>query len=126
MISEHKIIGRSYLPKSSLAEHEKDLRRYLYSTEEFEKGQTHDALWNAAQMQMVKSGKMHVYMRMYWAKKILEWSATTREAFCIALYLNNKYELDGRDPNGYAGVAWSIGVVREEPQVCNFKGGYLR
>ncbi|MBN1226808.1 MAG: deoxyribodipyrimidine photo-lyase [Deltaproteobacteria bacterium] len=99
--------------RSSLIEHGKDLRKYIYSAEDFEQGKTHDALWNAAQMQMVKSGKMHGYMRMYWAKKILEWSATAREAFQIALYLNNKYELDGRDSSGYAGIAWSIGGVHD-------------
>jgi deoxyribodipyrimidine photo-lyase len=62
---------------------------------------------------MVKQGKMHGYLRMYWAKKILEWSASPEEAIKTALYLNDRYELDGRDPNGYAGVAWSIGGVHD-------------
>ncbi len=70
--------------------------------------ETHDPLWNAAQRQMVISGWMHNYMRMYWGKKILEWSRTPAEAYRIAVALNDKYELDGRDPNGYAGIAWSI------------------
>lgn len=70
---------------------------------------THDPYWNAAQKEMVLTGKMHGYMRMYWAKKILEWSASPRQAFRTALALNNAYELDGRDPNAFAGVAWSFG-----------------
>ncbi|MGE4412900.1 MAG: deoxyribodipyrimidine photolyase, partial [Candidatus Caldatribacteriota bacterium] len=70
----------------------------------------HDPYWNAAQQEMMISGKMHGYMRMYWGKKILEWSATPQEAFQHCLYLNNKYELDGRDPNSYTGVAWCFGL----------------
>jgi len=89
--------------------HSKDKRDYVYSLEQFEKAQTHDPYWNAAQKEMILTGKMHGYMRMYWGKKILEWSKNPRTAFKIALYLNNKYELDGRDPNGYTGVAWCFG-----------------
>ncbi len=70
-------------------------------------------LWNAAQKEMVYGGKMHSYMRMYWGKKILEWSKTPESALENAIYLNNRYELDGRDPNGYAGIAWSIGGVHD-------------
>jgi deoxyribodipyrimidine photo-lyase len=92
----------------TLAEHARDPRPYLYSEKQFENAETHDPLWNAAQMQMVNSGWMHNYLRMYWAKKILEWSRTPAEAYRIAVMLNDKYELDGRDPNGYAGIAWSI------------------
>lgn len=99
--------------RHSLNEHRKDRREYLYTLEQFEKAETHDPLWNAAQVQMVKSGKMHGYMRMYWAKKILEWTPSPEEAMMIAIYLNDKYELDGRDPNGYAGIAWSIGGVHD-------------
>jgi deoxyribodipyrimidine photo-lyase len=99
--------------KKTLDEHRKDKREYLYSEEEFEKGKTHDELWNAAQDEMVKTGKMHGYMRMYWAKKILEWTNTPEEAMKVAIYLNDKYELDGRDPNGYTGIAWSIGGVHD-------------
>ena len=80
---------------------------------EFEEGRTHDPLWNAAQMEMVKRGKMHGYMRMYWAKKILEWTANPTDALETAIYLNDRYELDGRDPNGYTGIAWSIGGVHD-------------
>jgi deoxyribodipyrimidine photo-lyase len=89
--------------------HSRDKREYIYSLEEFEKAQTHDTYWNAAQKEMVITGKMHGYMRMYWGKKILEWSKNPETGFKIALYLNNKYELDGRDPNAFAGVAWCFG-----------------
>ena len=89
----------------TLRDQRKDKRPYLYRLEELETAQTHDPYWNAAQREMVTKGKMHGYMRMYWGKKIIEWSKTPEEAFSVALYLNNKYELDGRDPNGFAGVA---------------------
>jgi deoxyribodipyrimidine photo-lyase len=95
--------------RKSLKDHRKDKREYLYTREKFEEGRTHDPYWNAAQKEMALRGKMHGYMRMYWGKKILEWSRTPEEAFGTALYLNNKYELDGRDPNGFAGVAWCFG-----------------
>jgi deoxyribodipyrimidine photo-lyase len=99
--------------KKTLDEHRKDIREYVYSFREFEKGKTHDDLWNAAQIQMVKTGKMHGYIRMYWAKKILEWTKSPEDAMRIAIRLNNRYELDGRDPNGYAGIAWSIGGIHD-------------
>lgn len=99
--------------KKTLNEHRADRRRYIYSLEQFERAKTHDDLWNAAQLEMVKRGKMHGYMRMYWAKKILEWSEYPEMAFKIAIYLNDKYELDGRDPNGYTGIAWSIGGLHD-------------
>ena len=99
--------------KKTLNEHGKDKREYVYSIEEFEKANTHEDLWNAAQQQLVKTGKLHGYMRMYWAKKILEWSESPEEALRISIYLNDKYELDGRDPNGYVGCAWSIGGVHD-------------
>lgn len=92
----------------TLAKHADDNRSVLYSERQLENAETHDQLWNAAQMQMVNTGWMHNYMRMYWAKKILEWSRTPAVAYRIAVKLNDKYELDGRDPNGYAGIAWSI------------------
>ncbi|MCW4005079.1 MAG: deoxyribodipyrimidine photo-lyase [Candidatus Bathyarchaeota archaeon] len=95
--------------KSTLDAHKDDPREYIYSLEELENAKTHDPYWNAAQNQMRITGKMHGYMRMYWGKKILEWTQTPQEAFKAALYLNNKYELDGRDPNGYTGVAWCFG-----------------
>ncbi len=99
--------------KKTLNEHKNDTREFLYSKSELENAQTHDDLWNAAQMEMVKKGKMHGYMRMYWCKKILEWTKSPEEAQEITLYLNDKYEIDGNDPNGYVGVAWSIGGVHD-------------
>jgi deoxyribodipyrimidine photo-lyase len=101
--------------KTSLNEHRKDEREFVYSLEEFESAKTHEDLWNAAQMEMVATGKMHGYMRMYWAKKILEWTKSPKDALKIAIYLNDKYELDGRDPNGYTGIAWSIGGIHDRP-----------
>jgi deoxyribodipyrimidine photo-lyase len=98
----------------SLVEHAGDPRK-IYTERQLEEAQTHDPLWNAAQMQMVKSGFMHNYMRMYWAKKILEWSKTPARAYQVAVYLNDKYELDGRDPNGYAGIAWAIVGKHDRP-----------
>jgi len=95
--------------KETLKAHQKDPREYVYNLEEWETARTHDPFWNAAQQEMLITGKMHNYMRMYWGKKILEWSKTPEEGYRIALYLNNKYELDGRDPNGFAGVAWCFG-----------------
>ena len=97
----------------TLKKHASDKREYLYNREQFELAHTHDKLWNAAQLELVKTGKMHGYMRMYWAKKILEWTKDVKTAFKIAIYLNDKYELDGRDPNGYAGIAWSLGGVHD-------------
>jgi len=98
----------------SLAEHAADPRK-LYSERQLENAETHDPLWNAAQLQMVLTGFMHNYMRMYWAKKILEWSRTPALAYRTAVYLNDKYELDGRDPNGYAGIAWAIVGKHDRP-----------
>ncbi len=95
--------------KKTLYEHKGDKRNYAYSLPDLENAKTHDVAWNAAQREMVITGKMHGYMRMYWGKKILEWSQTPEDAFKRALYLNNKYELDGRDPNGFTGVAWCFG-----------------
>jgi deoxyribodipyrimidine photo-lyase len=96
-------------PKKTLNEHKKDKRDYLYTARELEKAETHDPYWNAAQKEMTIKGKMHGYMRMYWGKKIIEWTKTPQEAYKTALHLNNKYEIDGRDPNGFAGVAWCFG-----------------
>ncbi len=101
--------------QKTLEKHVSDKRLFLYSDAEFEEARTHDPIWNLAQSQMVTRGKMHGYLRMYWAKKILEWSPSPQEAMRIAIYLNDKYELDGRDPNGYVGIAWSIGGVHDRP-----------
>jgi deoxyribodipyrimidine photo-lyase len=99
--------------QKTLDEHRDDPRDYLYTLEQFEQSRTHDDLWNAAQREMVKTGKMHGYLRMYWAKKILEWTSSPEEALKVAIYLNDRYELDGRDPNGYTGIAWSLGGVHD-------------
>jgi len=101
--------------KKTLLRHAKDPREYLYTQEELERSDTHDPLWNAAQRQMVERGKMHGYLRMYWAKKILEWMSSVEEAFAAAVYLNDRYELDGRDPNGYVGAAWALGGLHDRP-----------
>lgn len=101
--------------RKTLDEHRQDARDFLYTVAQFEHAETHDPLWNAAQQEMVITGKMHGYLRMYWAKKILEWTATPEEAFSIAVQLNDRYELDGRDPNGYTGIAWAIGAKHDRP-----------
>lgn len=93
----------------TLEAHADDERDPLYTRGQLEGAETHDPLWNAAQLQMTHTGWMHGYVRMYWAKKILEWSPSAAEAFDIAVELNDRYELDGRDPNGYAGIAWAVG-----------------
>lgn len=95
--------------KKTLLEHRNDAREYTYTREELENAKTHDPYWNASQKEMVITGKMHGYMRMYWGKKILEWTDDPRNAYDLAIYLNDKYEIDGRDPNGYTGVAWCFG-----------------
>ncbi len=94
--------------RKTIAESAKDRREYIYSTNQLEEAKTHDELWNAAQIQMVEHGWMHGFMRMYWAKKILEWTPDAEQAMKAAVYLNDKYEMDGRDPNGYAGISWAI------------------
>lgn len=99
--------------KQTLKDHENDNRNILYDVETLENAKTYDKLWNACQKEMVLKGKMHGYMRMYWAKKILEWTPKPEDAIEIAIYLNDKYELDGRDPNGYTGIAWCICGVHD-------------
>ncbi len=96
--------------KQTLEDHLGDQRDYVYSLEDLEYAKTHDVYWNAAQIQLLKTGKMHNYMRMYWAKKLIEWTSHPKIAFDYACYLNDKYELDGRDPNGYAGISWCFGT----------------
>lgn len=105
--------GAADWARASLELHAPDKREFVYSQEQLDKAQTHDPLWNGAQRQMALSGKMHGFMRMYWAKKILEWTESPAEALRIANHLNDRYELDGRDPNGYVGVAWSIMGVHD-------------
>jgi deoxyribodipyrimidine photo-lyase len=101
--------------EETLREHARDRREYDYTYEQLERGETHDALWNAAQLQMVRYGWMHNILRMYWAKKILEWTPNPARAFEWAVLLNDTYELDGRDPNSYAGIAWAIAGKFDRP-----------
>lgn len=107
--------GFPHWAQKTLEDHARDSRLWIYEREEFEKGTTHDDLWNAAQHQLVNQGKIHGYMRMYWAKKILEWSPDARTAMEYAVYLNDNFALDGEDPNGYAGCAWAIGGLHDRP-----------
>jgi len=95
--------------QESLDRHRKDPRPYLYGLERFENAETHDPLWNAAQMQLKREGRLHNYLRMLWGKKILEWSRSPEGALDIMIHLNNKYALDGRNPNSYSGIFWILG-----------------
>ena len=95
--------------RATLGKHERDPRPHLYSLEEFEAGATGDEIWNAAQGQLREEGRIHNYLRMLWGKKVLHWSASPREALEILINLNNKYALDGRDPNSYSGIFWCLG-----------------
>jgi deoxyribodipyrimidine photo-lyase len=101
--------------RRTLRRHQFDVRAHRYGLDALDAAETHDPLWNAAQRQMTHTGWMHGYVRMYWAKKILEWSADPAEAFTHAVLLNDRYELDGRDPNGYASIAWAIGGKHDRP-----------
>lgn len=100
--------------QETLQAHANDAREYVYSLDEWEEAKTHDDLWNAAQLQVIREGQMHGFMRMYWAKKILEWSPSPEVALRTAQYLNDKYALDGRDPNGFVGVGWSIMGIHDQ------------
>jgi len=102
------LAGAAAWARDSLELHSTDTREHLYSREALEKAEAAEDVWNAAQRQLVRQGKMHGFMRMYWAKKILEWTASPAEALATALYLNDKYSLDGCDPNGFVGCAWSV------------------
>ena len=96
--------------QKTLADHQDDQREYVYTRQQLENADTHDPYWNASMLEMKHTGFMHNYMRMYWGKKILEWSTTPQKAFRTTLAINNKYFLDGRDPNSYTGVAWIYGI----------------
>lgn len=95
--------------RATLEKHARDRRRPVYSFDEFDQARTHDSLWNAAQRQLLREGRIHNYLRMLWGKKILEWSATPREAIDVMIELNNRYAVDGRDPNSYSGIFWVLG-----------------
>lgn len=99
--------------KETLKSHCNDIRSYLYSLDEFEAGKTHDNLWNAAQKQLLTEGKIQGYLRMYWAKKIAEWSPSPENAIDMAIYLNDKYAYDAPAPNGYVGILWSIAGLHD-------------
>ena len=99
--------------KISLESHKYDLRTYLYSPAELERAKTHDKLWNATQIQLLKEGTIHGYLRMYWAKKIFEWTITPDEALKTAIYLNDKYAYDAPSPNGYTGILWAIAGLHD-------------
>lgn len=94
---------------ATLARHASDVREYRYELGAFAEGHTHDPLWNAAQGQLIAEGRIHNYLRMLWGKKILEWTATPRDALAVMIDLNNRYALDGRDPNSYSGIFWTLG-----------------
>ncbi|KAI7809299.1 CPD photolyase isoform X1 [Triplophysa rosa] len=108
------ISGAYEWAKKTLQDHAKDRRTYIYTKEQLENSETHEQLWNAAQRQLVLEGKMHGFLRMYWAKKILEWTASPEEALSIALYFNDHYSLDGCDPNGFVGCMWSICGIHDQ------------
>jgi deoxyribodipyrimidine photo-lyase len=110
-----RLVGCPEWAQRTLAAHVGDERPYYYTEAQLEAAETHDPLWNAAQLEMMVTGRMHGYLRMYWAKKILEWTTAPAEAFEIAVRLNDRYELDGRDPNGYTGIAWAIGGKHDRP-----------
>jgi deoxyribodipyrimidine photo-lyase len=114
VMSTHRDDAWSYesLPPWSLrtlAAHAEDRREHVYALEDFEAARTHDPLWNAAQRQLVREGRLHNYLRMLWGKKILQWTATPREALAVMVELNNKHALDGRDPNSASGIFWVLG-----------------
>jgi deoxyribodipyrimidine photo-lyase len=95
--------------RASLEAHARDERTHVYSLEAFDAADTHDPLWNAAQVQLRREGRIHNYLRMLWGKKILEWTASPEEALAVMIELNNRYALDGRDPNSYSGIFWVLG-----------------
>lgn len=109
------LVGAPAWALKTLGEHRSDPRTHWYTREEFEQADTGSRLWNAAQNELRRTGFMHGYMRMFWAKKILEWSATPEEAHATALALNDRYQLDGRDPNGYVGILWSLAGLHDRP-----------
>lgn len=109
-----KVTGATDWAQKTLSDHKKDKREYIYTRKELEEARTHDDLWNAAQLQLVREGKMHGFLRMYWAKKVLEWTESPEKALKEALRLNDRYALDGNDPNGYVGVMWSICGIHDQ------------
>lgn len=113
--SYRRINGGPAWGQKTLKEHHDDPRDFVYSRRDWEDARTHDAAWNAAQRQLRRTGKLHGYMRMYWAKKMLEWSETVELALSDCIYLNDKYSVDGHDPNGYVGILWSMVGLHDRP-----------
>jgi len=113
--SYDKLTSAADWAQASLNHHASDRRETLYSQNELEDARTHDPVWNAAQTELTRTGKMHGYMRMYWAKKLLEWSPSAQDAIDAAIYLNDAYSIDGGDPNGYVGILWSIAGLHDRP-----------
>lgn len=109
------LLGTPNWSQDTLSRHATDDREFLYCLAEFEQAKTHDNAWNAAQLQLIKTGKIHGYMRMYWAKKVLEWSDSPEQAIKTLIYLNDFYSIDGGDPNGYVGIMWSVAGVHDRP-----------
>ena len=109
------LLGAPEWSRLTLQKHAADPREFLYTKDQFEHAATHDEAWNAAQRQMITTGKMHGYMRMYWAKKVLEWSASPEEALQTLICLNDFYSIDGGDPNGYVGILWSVAGLHDRP-----------
>lgn len=112
----HEYTSLASLPdwaQRTLTAHASDKREFTYTQKQWADAQTHDIAWNAAQMQLRKTGKIHGYMRMYWAKKLLEWSESPQHALATAIYLNDSYSIDGGDPNGYVGILWSIAGLHD-------------
>lgn len=109
------LAGAADWARQTLNNHRDDEREYIYNYDDFEQARTHDDAWNAAQLQLTREGKMHGYMRMYWAKKVLEWTRSPEEAIDILIRLNDFYSLDGGDPNGYVGIMWSVAGVHDRP-----------
>lgn len=101
--------------QNTLNQHINDPREYTYTLEKFEKAETHDDLWNFCQMKIVTDGYLHSYLRMYWSKMVLYWTKTPQDAIDLLIHLNDKYMLDGRDPNGYTGIMWSVAAVHDRP-----------
>ncbi|MEM1948604.1 MAG: hypothetical protein QW240_07730, partial [Candidatus Caldarchaeum sp.] len=101
---------RGLIIRATLEDHKGDRREHVYDLQTLEKADTHDRYWNAAQRELLLTGKIHNYMRMYWCKKLIEWTEDPRKAFEYAVYLNDRYALDGVDPNSYLGISWCFGA----------------
>ena len=108
------IEGASQWAQDTLKQHNADKREYVYTLKEFNSARTHDDLWNAAQLQLITEGKLHGFMRMYWAKKILEWTESAEQALEFSLIFNDRYSLDGADPNGFVGCMWSVAGIHDQ------------